>query len=70
MIRSEQVETLRETLDEMNATDREVLVMRHMEQMTNGEVADALNLNESAATKRYIRALKRVRDRIKKAKSR
>jgi RNA polymerase sigma-70 factor (ECF subfamily) len=70
LIRSEQVETLRETLDEMNATDREVLVMRHMEQMTNGEVADALNLNESAATKRYIRALKRVRDRIKKAKSR
>ena len=63
-IRSEQIETLRATLDQMNELDREVLFMRHMEQMTNGEVADALNIKTSTATKRYIRALKKIRSRL------
>lgn len=70
LIREEQIETLKTTLEQMNHTDREVLVMRHMEQMTNGEVAIAMDISESAATKRYIRALRKVRDAMQRSQSR
>ena len=42
--------------------DREVLVLRHFEQLSNGECARVLGLSESAATKRYLRALRRLKD--------
>ena len=51
------------TSKQMAAIDREVLVLRHFEQMSNVEVAQVLSLSESAASKRYIRALERL-DRI------
>ena len=41
--------------------DREVLVLRHFEQLGNGECARVLGLSESAANKRYIRALRRLK---------
>jgi RNA polymerase sigma-70 factor, ECF subfamily len=41
--------------------DREIILMRHFEEMPNGEVAEALGLSDSAATMRYGRALKRLR---------
>lgn len=63
-MRAEQLELMRETLQSMNDMDREVLLLRHMEQMTNGEVAAALGIDKSAATKRYIRALKRIRQQL------
>ena len=65
-IQAEQLALLRESMEQMNEIDREVLVLRHMEQMTNGEVAAALGIDKSAATKRYIRALKRIRERIER----
>lgn len=63
-IQAEQLEQLRGSMEQMNDTDREVLVLRHMEHMTNGEVAAALGIDKSAATKRYVRALKRIKERI------
>jgi len=63
-IRSEQLEQLTASMEQMSEMDREVLVLRHMEHMTNGEVAAALGIDKSAATKRYIRALKRIRECI------
>ena len=66
-IHSEQLEILRDSMQDMSDIDREILVLRHMEQMTNGEVAATLGIDKSAATKRYIRALKRIRDRIEPA---
>ncbi|MEM7476906.1 MAG: sigma-70 family RNA polymerase sigma factor [Planctomycetota bacterium] len=59
-IRDEQAEILRNTLEHMNEIDREVLVLRHLEQLSNGEVASVLGIDKSAATKRYIRALGRL----------
>lgn len=47
-----------ETLDE---TDREVIYMRHFEQLTNQEVAQTLGLTEPAAGMRYLRAVRRLR---------
>jgi RNA polymerase sigma-70 factor (ECF subfamily) len=61
LIRAERKLRLQEALDAMDAIDREVLVLRHFEQLSNGECARVLGLGESAATKRYIRALKRLK---------
>lgn len=51
-----------QALERMELIDREILILRHFEQLTNGECARLLDLSESAATKRYIRALKRLKD--------
>lgn len=60
--RSEVKGRLRKVLDSMDAIDREVLVLRHFEQLTNGEAAVALGIEERAAAKRYVRALQRLKE--------
>jgi len=52
---------LEEALDRMNPIDREVLALRHYEQLSNGEAAQVLGIQERAAAKRYVRALKRLK---------
>ena len=47
-----------ETLEEV---DREIVLMRHFEQLTNQETARALELTEAAAGMRYLRAMRRLR---------
>ena len=66
VIRREQLATLRSTMRQLSQNDREILVLRHLEHMTNGEVACVLGIDKSAATKRYIRALKRMRSSFRK----
>ena len=61
-IRAERKLRLQEALNRMDSIDREVLVMRHYEQLTNGEAALVLGLEKSAASKRYARALIRLKD--------
>ena len=61
-IRSERKRRLLEVLEGMDPIDREVLVLRHFEQLSNGECAQVLGLANSATTKRYLRALGRLRD--------
>jgi RNA polymerase sigma-70 factor (ECF subfamily) len=61
-IRAERKLRLEEALNSMDALDREVLALRHFEQLSNAECARVLALSESAATKRYIRALKRLKE--------
>ena len=61
-LRAERKLRLREALDRMDELDREILVLRHYEQMTNGDAAAALGLDKSAASKRYTRALVRLKD--------
>jgi RNA polymerase sigma-70 factor (ECF subfamily) len=59
--RGELRERLLDALEQMDALDREVLALRHFEQLTNGEAARALGLTAGAASKRYIRALEKLR---------
>jgi RNA polymerase sigma-70 factor (ECF subfamily) len=61
-IRVEQIKRLREALESLEPIDREILVLRHFEQLSNGEAADVLNLDKSTASKRYARALIRLKD--------
>ena len=52
---------LLETIDHLDDLDREILVLRHFEQLTNNECANILQLSPTAASNRYIRALERLR---------
>lgn len=61
-VRAERCIRLQEALNSMDAMDREVLALRHFELLNNAETAQVLGLEESAASKRYVRALKRLRD--------
>ena len=58
----EQRRWLQKALNRMNPLDREVLALRHFEQLTNAETAQVLGLEPSAASKRYVRALERIKE--------
>jgi RNA polymerase sigma-70 factor (ECF subfamily) len=45
----------------MNENDREVLALRHFEELSNSETARVLNMSEQAASARYVRALARLK---------
>jgi RNA polymerase sigma-70 factor (ECF subfamily) len=60
-IRRELVDRFHAALAELGEDDREILVMRHFEHLTNSETAGALGLSEAAAGMRYLRALRRLR---------
>ena len=57
----EMVARVEQTLESMDALDREVLVLRHFEELRNSEVAESLGISVAAASNRYVRALKRLR---------
>lgn len=46
---------------ELDDADRDLILMRHHEQLSNQEVAAALGLTEAAASMRYLRALRKLR---------
>lgn len=52
---------IQEALNQMDPLDREALVLRHFEQLTNAEAARVLGIKETTAGKRYLRALERLR---------
>src|SRR5207249_5931350 len=57
-VRAERMMRLQEALNTLDAVDREVLSLRHFEDMSLAETALSLGIEQSAAAKRYIRALK------------
>jgi len=60
-LRLELERRFREALAQLDETDREVLLMRHFEQLSNSEVARILGVSEAAAGMRHLRALRRLR---------
>lgn len=62
MIRQEALQQMGDALDELSEQDREILVLRHLEELSNNEAAAVLGMDKSASTKRYIRALKRLKE--------
>ncbi len=61
-IRAELKIRLQEALNSMDPLDREVLALRHFEQLSTNETAKVLGISAAAAGKRYVRALKRLKD--------
>jgi RNA polymerase sigma-70 factor (ECF subfamily) len=62
LLREELRERVRAALGRLPAADREVLVLRHLEQMPAREVAAVLGVGEGAVRMRLVRALGRLRD--------
>lgn len=60
--RAELREQIGEILQTMQPIDREVLMLRHFEEVTNSEIAELLEITPKAASIRYVRALGRVRE--------
>jgi len=56
---------LQAALNGMDETDREIIALRHFEELSNLEAAQVLGLEPPAASKRYIRALKRLQEILK-----
>jgi len=61
-MRAEMQIRLQEALNSMDPLDREVLALRHFEELSNNETAQILGLQKAAASNRYIRALKRLKE--------
>lgn len=65
-VRQELISLVEEALGGMSDTDREVLALRHFEELTNNEVAEVLGLERKAASIRYVRALARLKTVLQK----
>ncbi len=64
--RAEAMDQLREALEGLDPTDREVLALRHFEELTNQEAAVVLGIQPAAASKRYVRALERLKGALER----
>lgn len=53
-----------QAIERMNDQDREIILMRHYEHLSNLEIAEVLELNPPAASMRYLRALRRLREML------
>jgi RNA polymerase sigma-70 factor (ECF subfamily) len=60
-VRAEMQLKLQEALNSMDPMDREVVVLRHFEELNNIETAAALGIEPTAASKRYLRAIRRLK---------
>jgi RNA polymerase sigma-70 factor (ECF subfamily) len=60
--RAERMLRVQEALNSLDPIDREVLALRHFEQLGRAEAAQVLGITQEAAAKRYFRALKRLKD--------
>jgi RNA polymerase sigma-70 factor (ECF subfamily) len=60
-IRVEQQLQLQEALNAMDPDDREVIALRHFEELGNDETAAVLGISKAAASKRYVRAMLRLK---------
>jgi RNA polymerase sigma-70 factor (ECF subfamily) len=60
-VRKELQRRMEKALGQLEEDDREVILMRHYEQLSNQDVATALGLSEAAASMRHLRAVRRLR---------
>jgi RNA polymerase sigma-70 factor, ECF subfamily len=60
-MRAERMMRVQEALNTLDPIDREILSLRHFEEMSLAETALSLGIEQAAAAKRYIRALKRLK---------
>lgn len=65
---SERTAQLASVLDQLPGADREMIALRHFEELSNSEAAATLDLAAGTASMRYVRALQRFRDALIAAK--
>lgn len=62
--RAEERIRVQQALEQLQPIDREVIALRHFEMLTNEETALTLEISKTAASNRYVRALKRLKDEL------
>jgi RNA polymerase sigma-70 factor, ECF subfamily len=62
VIRGELRDRVRQALEQLKPEHRELLWLRHADDLKFGEIAQVLGVTENTATVRYLRALKRLRE--------
>jgi RNA polymerase sigma-70 factor (ECF subfamily) len=62
---AERIERLETVLNEMDPIDREVIALRHFEELSNLDTAQVLGITSSASSKRYLRAMTRLGELMK-----
>lgn len=60
--RADMLTLVQSAIEQMDPIDREVLALRHFEELSNSEVAEALGIEQKAASIRYVRALRRLKE--------
>lgn len=63
----ELAQQVRQAVETMSENDREVLLLRHFEELTNSEISEVLGIETDAVSKRYGRAILRLREKLKEA---
>ncbi len=63
-VRHELQRRMEQAVAGLDEDDREVILMRHYEQLSNQEVATALGLTEAAASMRHLRAVRKLREAL------
>ena len=63
-VRAETRIRLQEALNGLDPIDREVLALRHFERLSRQEAARELGISEAATSKRYVRALGRLKEAL------
>ena len=66
-MRTETNELLIAAIDHLAPADREIIALRHFEDLGNGEIADVLGIEEKAASIRYVRAIRRLKQALEAA---
>lgn len=61
-IKAEMRIMIQEALNSMDPIDREVLALKHFEQLSTAEIASVLGMSKAGAGSRYLRAIKRLRE--------
>ncbi|WP_165223996.1 RNA polymerase sigma factor [Aquisphaera insulae] len=64
LAREERRRCVREALARLAETDREILVMRHLEDLRIVEIADILEITVSCAKMRYFRAVQKLKEAL------
>jgi len=65
LLRDERQRLIEDTLEKMEEIDREVLALKHFEQLSNQQIAALLGITEGAVRQRHVRAVSRFRRAFK-----
>jgi RNA polymerase sigma-70 factor (ECF subfamily) len=63
-VRAERMLRVQEAVNALDPLDREIIALRNFEELSRAEAARALGIEEAAAAKRYVRAIKRLKDAL------
>jgi RNA polymerase sigma-70 factor (ECF subfamily) len=63
-VKAETRMVVQEALNAIDPIDRELLALKHYEQLTTTEIAEVLGLSKAGAGGRYLRAIKRLREAL------